>query len=98
MSNSPEEFCRIVRESFDQSEFVYKNGSCFEFFLMLKFIYPEAEPWTNIDHVWTKIGEKFYDIEGVRKEGSDGLFPMNEDPRLLRNAYEWKALSSWKIV
>jgi hypothetical protein len=60
-------FIKTVRESVKGMEFVYTNGSCYQFYLILKSIIPEAESWYDSDHVITKIGERFYDITGEVK-------------------------------
>lgn len=53
-----------IRNSFADSVYVYTNGSCWEFYKILKCVYPEAEAYYNSDHVITKINGKFYDITG----------------------------------
>lgn len=93
----PISVCSAVRRSFLDAAFVYKNGSCFEFYLILRAIFPTAEAWTNIDHVWAKIDGKFYDIDGERKEGAAGLFNMMDDKRMYKRAHGWSERSSWRI-
>lgn len=44
---------------------IYTEGSCMNFFQILHSIYPEAEAYYNGDHIITKIGNNFYDINGV---------------------------------
>ena len=80
------QFLGVGRNSFDAASFVYKNGLCFEFHKILRSIYPEAVPWTNIDHVWTEIDGKFYDIDGIRLSGSEGL---SKDFELFKNTHRW---------
>ena len=67
-----------IRESFTGSVDVYTKGSCYRFYLILKSVFPESEPWYDIDHVWTKIGDNFYDINGIRPNGGNGIWKMNE--------------------
>lgn len=93
----PVVICGVIRRSFYDAAFVYKNGSCFEFHLILRSIFPQAKPWTNIDHVWSEIDGEFWDIDGRRKEGAKGLFSMADEPRILRNAFRWKRRSSWRV-
>lgn len=57
------EFCKIVRDSFAHAEFVYTKGSCYKFHEILKTKF-DAEPYTNIDHIISKVGNRFYDITG----------------------------------
>lgn len=86
-----------IRGSFLDASWVYKNGSCFEFYKILRCVYPRAIPWTDIDHVWTEIEGKLYDIDGLRIEGSEGLINMFTDPRMLRRAHRWTDRSKWRV-
>src|SRR5687767_12313397 len=54
-----------IKNSYKHNEFIYTNGSCLNFFCILRSIFPEAKPWFNIDHIITEIDGKFYDINGV---------------------------------
>lgn len=48
-------------------EQVFLNGSCLNFFLILRAVFPGAKPFYNIDHIITKIGDRYYDITGEVK-------------------------------
>jgi len=61
---TPEEFIKTIRESFVGSERVYTEGSCYQFYRILKSVYPQAISWYNMDHVITEIDGRFYDITG----------------------------------
>lgn len=42
------------------------KGDCYNLFRLLRTIYPSSEPYHDIDyHIYTKIDEKYYDIDGV---------------------------------
>jgi hypothetical protein len=50
---------------------IFKTGDCGRLYLILKFVFPEAVPYMVVRkgdeswvHVLTKIGDKYYDIEG----------------------------------
>lgn len=58
----------FIRESHSTMVDIFTKGSCLNFFCILHSIYPEAQPWFNIDHVITKIDNKFYDITGEIKD------------------------------
>jgi len=94
---SPLKVISAIRGSFKDSPYVYKNGSCYEFYKILRTIYPQAVPWTDIDHVWTEIDGKWYDIDGLRLKGSEGLFDMRTEPRVLKNAEKWSSRPSWRV-
>ncbi len=57
-------FIKSIRESIIGAEFIYKNGSCYQFYLILKSIIPEAKAYYNVDHCITKIADRYYDIGG----------------------------------
>lgn len=59
-----ERFISVVRDSFVGSQQVYTRGSCYHFYLILKEVFPNAEPYYDADHIVTKIDDKFYDITG----------------------------------
>lgn len=53
-----------IRESFSGSEIVYTHGSCYRFYEILKCVFPTAEAYTNGEHIISKIGGIFYNING----------------------------------
>jgi hypothetical protein len=60
-------FIETVRESFEGASKVYTRGSCYQFYLILKRVFPEAEAYYDLSHVITKIGDEYYDINGIAK-------------------------------
>lgn len=49
---------------------IFTKGSCLNFYLILRTVYPNAIPWYNQDHIVTEIDGRFYDITGsVSNEG-----------------------------
>lgn len=56
---------RIIRESHPEIVNIYSYGSCMNFFVLLRNLYPEARAYYNVDHIITKIGNYYYDISGV---------------------------------
>ena len=68
MSSSIKNICSfisVIKNSFYGSEIVYTHGSCYQFFLILKQVFPSAKAYYNNNHVITKIGTKYYDINGT---------------------------------
>lgn len=58
-------FITTVRASFGGSIAVYTCGNCYQFYEILKQVFPEAEPFSDVSgHVYTKIDGQFYDIRG----------------------------------
>lgn len=63
-------FIDALRNSDGYIEYIYTEGGCYQFYLLLKLIYPKAIPYINIrkNHIITKIGEKMYNIRGEFKK------------------------------
>ncbi len=61
-------FITTIRESFTGSDIVYTKGSCYQFYKVLKIVFPTAEAYYDSNHVITKIGKYYYDITGEVKK------------------------------
>ena len=57
-------FIKTIRESFGASITIYTMGNCYQFYEILKVVFPTAVAYESGGHVFTKIGSKFYDIKG----------------------------------
>lgn len=68
MHNKIISFISTVRDSFNGSEIVYTQGSCYKFYLILKEVFPKSEAYYNSEHVITKINDRYYDITGEVKK------------------------------
>lgn len=66
---------KTIRESFIGAEYVYTNGSCFQFYRILKKLYPETCAYYDGDHVISMIGNRMYDITGEVKN-TEGFIPF----------------------
>lgn len=53
-----------IRDLHPNIQDICLNGSCMNFHIVLRRIYPDAVAYFNIDHVITKIGNNYYDITG----------------------------------
>lgn len=62
--NQVESFIAAIRESVDNASHIYTHGGCYDFYLILKAKFKSAEAYYDSDHVITKIGSKYYDING----------------------------------
>ena len=60
---------RAIRNSFVGSEIVFTKGSCYQFYLILKEVFPQAEAFYDENHLVTKIEDKYYDITGEVSKG-----------------------------
>lgn len=88
-SLEPIKVIQLIRESFIGSEKVYTQGSCYQLYLILKYIFPEA--YYNCDHVITKIKNVYYDINGIVDNISNYL-PIDEIyvKDIRKEAINWK--------
>lgn len=81
MEETPEnilEFIKTIRSSFGASIAVYTQGNCYQFYEIFKVVFPESEAYESGGHVYTKIGDNFYDIRGKLNEDYD-LYPVTDD-------------------
>ena len=59
-------FISEIRNSHSKMVDIFTKGSCLNFYLILKQVYPESEAYYDYyGHIITKIGDKFYDINGT---------------------------------
>jgi len=68
----------------------FHTGGCFQLYRILKHIYPLAEAWYDpiAGHVYTRIDDGFYDIDGKHEQGGK-WHRMSDDEMLLAKAFEW---------
>lgn len=87
MDERVDRFLATLRESFPDAEAVYTQGSCYRLYLLLAQVFEGAEPWTDVNHVITKIDGRFYDITG--EADPRGYRPMNEDDHRLQATHRY---------
>ena len=80
-------FLSALRRLHPELETRCLNGSCFKLYLLLKEVWPDADPWYDGDHVIIKIGNSFYDIRGEVVPGRH--IPMKDDALVFNTAYLW---------
>lgn len=67
-------FISTVRDSHPTMVSIFTHGSCLYFYRILKSVFPQAEAYYDMDHVITKIGDRYYDITGeVKKKNHQPL-------------------------
>lgn len=80
----PIDFIKSLRESDPYIELIYMNGGCYQFYKVLKTMYPDARPviTVDVDHVATVIDGVIYDITGHAK----GLYqiPTEEEIKMCK--------------
>lgn len=57
-------FISEIRGSHVDMVEIFTKGSCLNFFLILRKVWPEAQPYYNINHIVTKIEDRFFDVRG----------------------------------
>ena len=80
-----ENFLLELRESHVAMEDVFKMGSCYHLFAILRVLDPTAKPWWHFKehHVYIEIGGRLYDIRGQcfpNKEELKPLFTIHTNP------------------
>lgn len=87
------DFIIMVRESFGNAEEVYLNGSCVQFALILKKLYPEGIVLYDGNHAIFELHDKCFDITGCVEKGSHqelttDNFGLDELKKILNLRYE----------
>ena len=58
----------LIRDSFEGADYVYTHGSCTKLAMILKYIFPEGEIYTDLNHSVFEYDGKFYDINGFAEK------------------------------
>lgn len=91
------ELTKILREAHPQVREIFTNGGCYELFRALHVVDPRLEPYHDGNHVYARLGNTFFDIDGPHdfKLVHGLLSPMDREPRILKTARFWKD-ENWK--
>ena len=95
--NKVERLINAIRSSQPHAHYMYRYGCCYNFFLILRSVFPQAQPYYSlkIGHVYTLIDGRFYDIEGKC------LNPPKDLTFLYHNIedkpHRWSARFNWKL-
>lgn len=59
-------FISALRDSHPAMVDIFKNGSCYQLFLIIRTVYPNAAAWHDpvAGHVYVEVNGQFYDIDG----------------------------------
>lgn len=62
-------------------------------------LYPDTEPWYDgiHGHIYTKIGNDWYNLNGRYKQIPKGSYLFTKEPRALAKAHRWKNNAPWII-
>lgn len=85
------DFLKELKYSYSEMDKIFLEGSCFRLYSILKTIFEDARPlYSHLDGHWiTKIGEKYYDINGeISKEYIETKeYRVITDNKILSSAY-----------
>ena len=57
---------------------IFTKGSCYNLFAILASVFPEALAYDNENHLITRIGDRYYDINGEVVDVPDTYAPIAE--------------------
>jgi hypothetical protein len=89
---TPINLLAAMRKNIKQADVMFTQGKCYQLYLMLSDLYPQATAWYEpIDgHVFTEIDGKYYDINGEYESLPERSHPFTEEePASLKDAYDW---------
>ena len=90
LPQSPESFLAALRNSHEHMRDVFRRGGCYELFRILRTIWVKAEPWFIDHHVYTRIDNRWWDIDGrsrPTKAQVKRLRPLFKDGR---TPWKWR--------
>lgn len=72
-------FLDALRASHQDMEAMYTQGQCYNLFLLLRTVWPQAQAFYSMaeGHVYVKIGGAFFDIRGRQFSLPKDLAPLN---------------------
>jgi len=77
----PERLIARLRDTHADFAYIYLNGCCYQLFLLLRDIWPQAKPWYDFKagHVYTEIEGRFYDIRGKYRTLPEGCERLDKN-------------------
>lgn len=87
---TPEQIIAAIRIGINSADRRFKSGGCFQLYRILKQLFPDAQAWYDpiAGHVYTRIDEGYYDIDGHHERGGK-WFLLTDDCLLYAKAHEW---------
>ncbi len=64
-SSQIESLIKEIKSSHSLMKDIFMEGSCMNLFCILKTVCPQAKAYYNYNHIITRIGDKYYDINGI---------------------------------
>jgi hypothetical protein len=87
---TPIEIIAAIRIGIKNAEVRFSSGGCFQLYRVLKELFPLAEAWYDpiIGHVYTRIDDCYYDIDGKHERG-EKWHKLADEPMLWAKAHDW---------
>ena len=79
-----------LRNAHEHMRGVFRHGGCYELFRILRTIEPDAEPWFIDEHIYTRIGNRWYDIDGEWTPTEDETKRLEPLFRKGRTPWTWR--------
>ena len=88
-----EDFITTLRESHSIQATIFTSGSCWNFFKLMKVVWPDAVPWYNGDHIAVWLCDDLWDITGRIKDKQNYLpfYDCHPPSVILRIISEWES-------
>ena len=86
----PAAFLAALRNSHEHARGVYRLGGCYELFRILRTVWAEAEPWYIDGHVYSRIGDSWWDIDGRWKPTADQQRRLKPLFRRKQRPWNWR--------
>lgn len=89
-----EQLINRLRESHPMMTRIFTNGSCYQLFLILKTVFPQAVCWYDPTayHVYIEVDGRFYDIGGRVYQLPAAAEPFTEENWPMHAPHRWKPL------
>ena len=93
------DFINNLRVTDRYIKYIYLNGGCYQFHLLLKKIYPSAVAYISDhkNHIVTKYRGKFYDIMGI-VDNVDGYTKLTEEEKRIVENWSFHKYNLLKLT
>lgn len=92
-------FCHTLKWVHPDIHHIFTRGGCYQFYKILKIFFPQAECYYDGSHVFTKINQRYYDIDGENGfllSTEEKLSPYPDKSEDAIKAEGWHKDSFWK--
>jgi len=88
---TPLQIIDALRGNIKNADLMFTRGKCFQLYLFLRELYPQAEAWYDpiVGHVYTEIDGMYYDIHGLHQYIPPKSYLLSDEPRVNLQAFEW---------